>query len=157
MPSKGKVTAVIGPVVDVSFEENSLPEILNALEIKKEDGSTLVLEVQQHLGEDRVRTISMTGTEGLKRGMEVLDLGQPISMPVGDDIKGRLFNVVGDAIDGIGDLSKEGGYGIHREAPKFEDLTTSSEILFTGIKVMHGIILQRYFNSGFMNYMPNIK
>ena len=136
MPSKGKVTAVIGPVVDVSFEENSLPEILNALEIKKEDGSTLVLEVQQHLGEDRVRTISMTGTEGLKRGMEVLDLGQPISMPVGDDIKGRLFNVVGDAIDGIEEPSTKERLPIHRDAPKFEDLSTSAEVLFTGIKVI---------------------
>ena len=114
MPSQGKVTAVIGPVVDVSFEENSLPEILNALEIKKEDGSTLILEVQQHLGEDRVRTISMTGTEGLKRGMKVIDLGQPISMPVGDDIKGRLFNVVGDAIDGIEEPPTKERLPIHR-------------------------------------------
>ena len=101
MSKSGKVTAVIGPVVDVSFEESNLPKILNALEIKKDDGSTLVLEVQQHLGEDTVRTISMSGTEGLKRGMPVKDLGQPISMPIGDDIKGRLFNVVGSAIDGI--------------------------------------------------------
>ena len=101
MANTGKITAVIGPVVDVSFEENKLPEILNALEIKKDDGSELILEVQQHLGEDRVRTISMSGTEGLKRGMDVKDLGQPISMPIGDDIRGRLFNVVGTAIDGI--------------------------------------------------------
>ena len=136
MPSQGKVTAVIGPVVDVSFEENSLPKILNALEIKKEDGSTLILEVQQHLGEDRVRTISMTGTEGLKRGMKVIDLGQPISMPVGDDIKGRLFNVVGDAIDGIEDPPTKERLPIHRDAPKFEDLSTSAEVLFTGIKVI---------------------
>ena len=95
MSNSGKITAVIGPVVDVSFEENNLPKILNALEISKDDGSTLVLEVQQHLGEDTVRTISMSGTEGLKRGLSVKDLGQPISMPVGDNIKGRLFNVVG--------------------------------------------------------------
>ena len=101
MTNSGKITAVIGPVVDVSFEENNLPKILNALEILKDDGSTLVLEVQQHLGEDTVRTISMSGTEGLKRGMPVKDLGQAISMPIGDDIKGRLFNVVGEAIDGI--------------------------------------------------------
>ena len=101
MSNSGKITAVIGPVVDVSFEENNLPKILNALEILKDDGSTLVLEVQQHLGEDTVRTISMSGTEGLKRGMPVKDLGQAISMPIGDDIKGRLFNVVGEAIDGI--------------------------------------------------------
>ena len=109
MSNKGKVTAVIGPVVDVSFEENELPQILNALEIKKDDGTSLILEVQQHLGEDRVRTISMTGTEGLRRDMEVLDLGEPISMPVGNDIRGRLFNVVGDAIDGIADNVKFNG------------------------------------------------
>ena len=136
MSNKGKVTAVIGPVVDVSFEENSLPEILNALEIKKDDGSTLVLEVQQHLGEDRVRTISMTGTEGLKRGMDVVDLGQPISMPIGDDIRGRLFNVVGEAIDGIDNPKTKDRLPIHRDAPKFEDLSTSAEVLYTGIKVI---------------------
>ena len=91
MANQGKITEVIGPVIDVSFEEHNLPKILNALEIKKEDGTSIILEVQQHLGEDRVRTIAMSGTEGLKRGMIVDDLGEPISMPVGDDIKGRLF------------------------------------------------------------------
>ena len=118
MSNLGKVTAVIGPVVDVSFEDSNLPKILNALEIKKDDGSTLVLEVQQHLGEDTVRTISMSGTEGLKRGMPVEDLGQPISMPVGDDIKGRLFNVVGSAIDGIEEPKTKERLPIHRDAPK---------------------------------------
>ena len=88
MSNSGKITQIIGPVVDVAFEnENSLPEILNALEIPKDDGTTLTLEVQQHLGEDRVRTIAMSGTEGLKRGMKVLDMGKAISMPIGDDIK----------------------------------------------------------------------
>ena len=136
MSNSGKVTAVIGPVVDVSFEESNLPKILNALEIKKDDGSTLVLEVQQHLGEDTVRTISMSGTEGLKRGMPVKDLGQPISMPIGDDIKGRLFNVVGSAIDGIEEPKTKDRLPIHRDAPKFEDLSTSAEVLYTGIKVI---------------------
>ena len=136
MSNSGKITAVIGPVVDVSFEDSNLPKILNALEINKDDGSTLVLEVQQHLGEDTVRTISMSGTEGLKRGMPVKDLGQPISMPIGDDIRGRLFNVVGSAIDGIEDPKTKDRLPIHRDAPKFEDLSTSAEVLFTGIKVI---------------------
>ena len=136
MANTGKITAVIGPVVDVSFEKNKLPEILNALEIKKEDGQNLVLEVQQHLGEDRVRTISMSGTEGLKRGISVKDLGKPISMPIGDDIRGRLFNVVGSAIDGLEDPKTSERLPIHRDAPKFEDLSTSAEVLFTGIKVI---------------------
>ena len=133
MANTGKITAVIGPVVDVSFEENKLPEILNALEIKKDDGSELILEVQQHLGEDRVRTISMSGTEGLKRGMEVKDLGQPISMPIGDDIRGRLFNVVGTAIDGIEEPKTKDRLPIHRDAPKFEDLSTSAEVLYLSL------------------------
>ncbi len=136
MSNSGKITAVIGPVVDVSFEENNLPKILNALEILKDDGSTLVLEVQQHLGENTVRTISMSGTEGLKRGMPVKDLGQAISMPIGDDIKGRLFNVVGEAIDGIEEPKTNDRLPIHRDAPKFEDLSVSAEVLFTGIKVI---------------------
>ena len=126
MSNSGKITAVIGPVVDVSFEDSNLPKILNALEINKDDGSTLVLEVQQHLGEDTVRTISMSGTEGLKRGMPVKDLGQPISMPIGDDIRGRLFNVVGSTIDGIEDPKTKDRLPIHRDAPKFEDLSTSA-------------------------------
>ena len=94
MENTGKITAVIGPVVDVSFEKTKLPEILNALEIKKEDGQNLVLEVQQHLGEDRVRTISMSGTEGLKRGISVKDLGKPISMPIGDDCAKATFMLI---------------------------------------------------------------
>ena len=114
MSNSGKITAVIGPVVDVSFEENNLPKILNALEIQKDDGSTLVLEVQQHLGENTVRTISMSGTEGLKRGMPVKDLGQAISMPIGDDIKGRLFNVVGEATSGGANLYR-GASGLSEE------------------------------------------
>ena len=132
-----KITQIIGPVVDVAFEkENTLPEILNALEIPKEDGSSLTLEVQQHLGQDRVRTIAMSGTEGLKRGMKVIDTGKAISMPVGEDINGRLFNVVGSAIDGMDQPKANDRLPIHREAPKFEELSTSAEILYTGIKVI---------------------
>ena len=137
MTNSGKITQIIGPVVDVAFEkENTLPEILNALEIPKEDGSSLTLEVQQHLGQDRVRTIAMSGTEGLRRGMKVIDTGKAISMPVGEDINGRLFNVVGSAIDGMEQPKGKYRLPIHREAPKFEELSTSAEVLYTGIKVI---------------------
>ena len=134
----GKIAQIIGPVVDVKFDNSagSLPNIYDALEITKENGNKVILECQQHIGEDTVRAISMDSTDGLSRGNEVLATGSPILMPIGEEIKGRLFNVVGDAIDGIGALNKEGGYPIHREAPKFEDLSTSSEVLFTGIKVI---------------------
>ncbi len=134
----GEILQVIGPVVDVSFEKSggNLPEIFDALEIKREDGSVLVLEVEQHIGEDTVRTIAMDATDGLHRGMPVYQTGAPIKMPIGEDIKGRLMNVVGETIDGIGSLSKEGGYPIHREAPKFEDLSSETEVLYTGIKVI---------------------
>jgi F-type H+-transporting ATPase subunit beta len=120
MANIGQVKQVIGPVVDVSFsgEGSKLPNILNALEIKRSNGETLVLEVQQHLGEDSVRTIAMDSTEGLVRGEEVIDTGDTISMPIGDAIKGRLFNVVGEAIDGIGPVSRDGGSAsIHRKPP----------------------------------------
>ncbi len=134
----GKIAQIIGPVVDVKFDSSngSLPNIFDALEITRENGNKVILECQQHIGEDTVRAISMDSTDGLSRGNEVLATGSPILMPIGEEIKGRLFNVVGDAIDGIGAVSKEGGYPIHREAPKFEDLSTSSEVLFTGIKVI---------------------
>ena len=134
----GKIAQIIGPVVDVKFDNSagSLPNIYDALEITKENSNKVILECQQHIGEDTVRAISMDSTDGLSRGNEVLATGSPILMPTGEEIKGRLFNVVGDAIDGIGAVSKEGGYPIHREAPKFEDLSTSSEVLFTGIKVI---------------------
>ncbi|MDB2317132.1 F0F1 ATP synthase subunit beta [Flavobacteriales bacterium] len=134
----GKIAQIIGPVVDIKFDSSkaSLPNIFDALEITRDNGKKIILECQQHIGEDTVRAISMDSTDGLSRGNEVVATGSPILMPIGEEIKGRLFNVVGDAIDGIGDLNKEGGYPIHREAPKFEDLSTSSEVLFTGIKVI---------------------
>src|SRR6185436_13399094 len=133
MANIGKITQVIGPVVDVAFDEpgTKLPNILDALEVTKGDGTKVVLECQQHLGEDRVRTISMEGTEGLVRGMKVTDMGTPISMPIGDDIKGRLFNVIGDAIDGIKQPSGKNRLPIHRQAPLYENLSTSTEILYT--------------------------
>jgi F-type H+-transporting ATPase subunit beta len=137
MANVGKITQVIGPVVDIRFEKGQeLPSILDAVEVKRQDGTTLVLECQTHIGEDSVRAIAMEATDGLTRGMEAVAIGSPIMMPVGDKVKGRLFNVVGDAIDGIGAVDKTGGYPIHREAPKFEELSTSTEVLFTGIKVI---------------------
>ncbi|MEZ4979541.1 MAG: F0F1 ATP synthase subunit beta [Chitinophagales bacterium] len=149
MANIGKIKQIIGPIVDVSFEaENAhLPKILNALQIDRANGEKVVLEVQQHLGEDSVRCIAMEATDGLTRGMDVRDLGSPITMPTGEGIKGRLFNVVGDSIDGI-DLavSKENGYPIHRKPPRYEDLSTESEILFTGIKVID--LLEPYAKGG---------
>ena len=134
----GKIAQVIGPVVDIKFDSSvaDLPNIYDALEITRANGSKVILECQQHIGEDTVRAISMDSTDGLSRGMEVIASGSPILMPVGEEIKGRLFNVVGDAIDGIKPLDKTNGWSIHRDAPKFEELSTSSEILLTGIKVI---------------------
>lgn len=147
MANSGKITQVIGPVVDVSFEETrKLPQILDALEITRQDGTKLVLECQQHLGEDRVRTIAMEGTEGLYRGMVAVDMGMPISVPTGDQIKGRLFNVTGDAIDGLNKVVSEKRLPIHRSAPRFEDLATSTEILYTGIKVID--LIEPYAKGG---------
>jgi len=146
----GKVSQIIGPVIDVEFntENGNLPKIYDSLEITKTDGSILVLEVQQHIGEDTVRTISMDATDGLQRGQEVRATGSPIKMPIGGDIYGRLFNVTGDAIDGLGNLNKEGdnGLSIHRSAPRFEDLSTSTEVLFTGIKVID--LIEPYAKGG---------
>ena len=148
MANTGKVVQVIGPVVDVSFatEDAKLPNILDALDIHRPDGTTLVLEVQQHLGEDRVRTIAMEATEGLVRGMEVIDTGKPITMPTSPEIRGRLFNVVGEAIDGLEQPPQGQGRSIHNPPPKFEDLSTSEEILYTGIKVID--LLEPYAKGG---------
>ncbi|PUZ29147.1 F0F1 ATP synthase subunit beta [Chitinophaga parva] len=145
MPNAGKIKQIIGPVVDVHFEGN-LPEIYNALELTRDNGQKLVLEVQQHLGEDSVRCVAMDSTDGLVRGMAVVDKGAPIKMPVGDQIKGRLFNVVGEAIDGLGQIDTSNGYPIHRQPPKFEDLATDTEVLFTGIKVID--LIEPYAKGG---------
>lgn len=144
---KGKISQVIGPVVDVSFSKgSSLPNILDALEVVKTDGTKVILEVQQHIGDDAVRSIAMDTSDGFTRGMEVVSTGAPIRMPRGEAIKGRLFNVIGDAIDGIDNLDKSNGLPIHREAPKFEDLSTSTEVLFTGIKVID--LIEPYAKGG---------
>ena len=136
----GHISQVIGPVVDVYFEGTEsdliLPSIHDALEIKRHNGKKLIVEVQQHIGENTVRTVAMDSTDGLQRGMKVFPTGGPITMPVGEQIKGRLMNVVGDSIDGMKELNREGAYSIHRDPPKFEDLTTVQEVLFTGIKVI---------------------
>ncbi|MFN4884983.1 MAG: F0F1 ATP synthase subunit beta, partial [Bacteroidota bacterium] len=143
----GKVVQIIGPVVDVTFPTGQkLPNILDALAVKRNGMDDLILECQKHVGEDTVRAIAMDATEGLQRGAEVVALGKSITMPTGDQIKGRLFNVVGTAIDGIGEVSKEGGYGIHRAAPRYEDLSTSTEVLFTGIKVID--LIEPYAKGG---------
>ncbi len=148
MANKGKITQIIGPVVDVSFgaEGSKLPDIMGALTITRPDGALVVLEVQSHLGEDTVRTIAMDATDGMMRGMEVTDTGSPIQMPIGDDIKGRLFNVVGTAIDGLAQPKGNKGLPIHRQAPKYEDLSTSTEVLFTGIKVID--LIEPYAKGG---------
>ena len=146
----GHISQVIGPVVDVYFEgtdsELMLPSIHDALEIKRPNGKILVVEVQQHIGENTVRTVAMDSTDGLQRGMKVYPTGGPITMPIGEQIKGRLMNVVGDSIDGMKSLDRTGAYSIHRDPPKFEDLTTVQEVLFTGIKVID--LLEPYAKGG---------
>jgi len=144
----GEIIQVIGPVIDVSFEKNEgdLPDIHDALEIKRENNQLLIAEVQQHIGENSVRAIAMDSTDGLRRGMEVIATGSAIKMPVGDQIRGRLLNVIGDAIDGIGPVDKSTGYEIHTQPPKFEDLSTKAEVLFTGIKVID--LLEPYAKGG---------
>ena len=147
MSNSGKIQQIIGPVVDVHFGESVLPNIMNALEVQKKDGTKIILEVQQHLGDDSVRTIAMDSTDGLVRGLQVTDTGSPILMPIGNNVRGRLFNVIGEAIDGINDkLSKEGGYPIHNKPPRYEDLSTASEVLFTGIKVID--LIEPYAKGG---------
>jgi len=144
----GHIVQVIGPVVDVAFPNgcNDLPKIHDALEVIREGSKNLIIECQQHIGEDTVRTIAMDSTDGLVRGMEVHLLGSSITMPVGDQIKGRMLNVTGMSIDGMPEFSREGAYAIHREVPKYEDLTTGEEILYTGIKVID--LLEPYSKGG---------
>ena len=148
--TKGKIIQVIGPVIDLEFEEGKLPTIYNAIKIPristegvKED---LIAEVQMHLGEDRVRAIAMDSTDGLVRGMEAIDTGSPISVPVGPSTLGRLINVIGDGIDGLGEIKTEKRYPIHRPAPLFKNLSTKSEIFETGIKVID--LIEPYSKGG---------
>ena len=148
----GHISQIIGPVIDVFFNmegqepEKVLPKIHDAMKIVREDGRELIIEVQQHIGEDTVRTVAMDNTDGLKRGMEAIPLGSPIRMPAGEQIKGRMMNVIGEPIDGMKKLDMEGAYPIHREAPKFEDLSTHKEMLATGIKVID--LLEPYMKGG---------
>jgi F-type H+-transporting ATPase subunit beta len=131
----GKIKQVIGPVVDVEFFE-TLPSVFTALKTKMPDGSTLTLEVEQHLGEKLVRTIAMSATDGLQRGQEVEDTGAPISIPVGKETLGRMINVIGEPVDGKGKLAAKKTYPIHRPAPDFASQSTKIEIFETGIKVV---------------------
>ena len=144
----GKIVQVIGPVVDVEFsgEGVKLPEIYESLEIQRENQAPLVVECQQHIGEHTVRAVAMDSTDGMCRGMDVVATGSPILMPVGDQTKGRLLNVTGNPVDGMKELSKEGGYPIHREPPEFDELSTETEILYTGIKVID--LIEPYSKGG---------
>ena len=135
MNNTGKIVQVIGPVVDIRFHQNALPSIRNAIRIEKEDGH-VICEVAQHIGDDIVRCIAMSSTDGLVRGMTCIDTGNPIEVPVGDVVLGRMFNVLGEPIDGLGEVKAEKYMPIHREAPGFAEQKTSSEILETGIKVI---------------------
>ena len=134
--NKGFVTQIIGPVLDIAFTDGNLPPIYSALKIELADGSSTIVEVQQLLGDNRVRAVSMRSTDGLKRGVEVLDLGTPISVPVGTVTLGRIFNVIGEPVDEQGDVSFDETLPIHREAPAFTELETKPSIFETGIKVV---------------------
>ncbi|MBQ3418912.1 MAG: F0F1 ATP synthase subunit beta [Erysipelotrichaceae bacterium] len=137
MENIGRVVQIIGPVVDIRFEDKKLPNLYNAIIIEKNDGSTLTVEVAQHIGDDVVRTISMGSTDGLVRNMKAIDTGSAISVPVGEEILGRMFNVLGDPIDGLGEIDKTiKRMPIHRNAPSFAQQQTSAEVLETGIKVI---------------------
>ncbi len=144
----GTVTQVIGPVIDVSFEggKEAIPPIYTALSVERDNGETLILEVEQHIGEDTVRCVAMESTDGLRRGVKVQNLGHPISVPTGGQVKGRLLNVIGDAIDHLPELDRENLRSIHQPAPVFDDLAISTEILFTGIKVID--LLEPYSKGG---------
>ncbi|WP_321370353.1 F0F1 ATP synthase subunit beta [uncultured Draconibacterium sp.] len=145
--SIGKILQVIGPVVDVSFdsEGSELPAINDALEIPREGKESLIIECQQHIGENTIRCVAMDSTDGLQRGSAVNALGSPITMPKGEVALGRLLNVVGDSVDGLEQLPKEGLH-IHNEPPKYEDLTTETEVLYTGIKVID--LIEPYAKGG---------
>ncbi len=143
---EGKISQIIGPVVDVDFPEGRLPSILDALTITRADGTKLVLETQQHLGEERVRTVAMESTDGLVRGLSVANTGKPIQVPVGLEVLGRMLNVVGDPIDGRGPVTTKKSYSIHRLAPRFDEISTKAEMFETGIKVID--LLEPYSRGG---------
>ena len=143
---KGKISQIIGAVIDVKFDETAvLPDIYDALEITKDNGEKLILECQQDIGENTMRCIAMDSTDGLRRGMEVIATGNMISMPTGN-INGRLLNVIGESIDGIDKIDAKVRKGIHAEPPTFENLSTSQEVLYTGIKVID--LIEPYVKGG---------
>ncbi len=143
----GKISQIIGPVIDVSFDEKvTLPNIYDALEVTSEKGDVIVLECQYDVGEHTIRTIAMDSTDGLRRGMDVVTTGRPISMPAGDDVRGRLFNVIGKPIDGLPPVHAGNLYAIHRDPPTFETLSTSKDVLYTGIKVID--LIEPYAKGG---------
>jgi len=148
--NKGQIIQVIGPVLDIEFENKHLPEIYNAIRIPRinpeGEQEDLIAEVQQHLGEDRVRTVAMDSTDGLVRGMDAFDTGGPISVPVGPETLGRLMNVVGDGIDKLGEIKTAKKYPIHRPAPLFKNLSTKTEVFETGIKVID--LIEPYSKGG---------
>ncbi|APF19775.1 ATP synthase subunit beta [Caldithrix abyssi DSM 13497] len=144
--NKGRIRQIIGPVIDVEFKEGELPQIYNALKITRQDGTTLITEVHQHLGENMVRSVAMDSTDGLTRDMEVIDTGEPISVPVGPETLGRLINVIGEPIDEQGEIATAKRYPIHRPAPAMEELSTTEEVLETGIKVID--LLEPYSKGG---------
>ncbi len=149
---KGHISQIVGPVIDVFFDvkeedqESILPKIHDALTVDRPNGTKLVIEVQQHIGEDTVRCVAMDSTDGLQRGLEVTPMGSPIRMPAGEQIKGRMMNVIGQPIDGMEPLDMSGAYPIHRDAPKFDELSTRKEMLATGIKVID--LLEPYMKGG---------
>jgi len=146
MSKQGKISAIMGAVVDIEFEDGNLPEIYNAVEIERGSDGILILEVAQHLGDSMVRAIAMDSTDGLQRGTKAVDTGSPISVPVGEDVLGRMFDLLGNVIDEKEDIKTDVRLPIHRSAPKFDQLTTSSEILETGIKVID--LMEPYTKGG---------
>ncbi len=144
----GTVTQVIGPVIDVSFEggKENIPPIYNALKVERDNGEELILEVEQHIGEDTVRCVAMESTDGVRRGVKVEDLGRPIAVPTGNQVKGRLLNVIGEPIDRLASINRDNLRGIHQPAPAFDELAISTEVLYTGIKVID--LLEPYSKGG---------
>ena len=136
MSETGKIVQVIGPVIDIRFNPESLPLIKNAIKVELGEGKTMTAEVAQHIGDDIVRCIAMSSTDGLTRGMTCIDTGAPIMVPVGDEVLGRMFNVLGEPVDGLGDVPAKKYLPIHRSAPTFAQQQVSAEILETGIKVI---------------------
>ena len=148
--AEGKIVQVIGPVIDIDFSDGSLPQILNAVLIPRTNiegvQEDLVVEVQLHLGENRVRTVAMDSTDGLVRGMKAIDTGEPIKVPVGPKVLGRLINIIGKPIDALGPVEAKAYYPIHRPAPDFNELSTQKEMFETGIKVID--LLEPYTKGG---------